>query len=368
MKSAKGFPWRFAQLVLVQTLFCQTSPAQIRVPDAVAASKADEYVSARARADLFSGTVLLARDGKVLVRKGYGPANREFDVQNTPRTKFRLASVTKEFTATAIILLQERGRLNVQDSICEYVPECLESWRPIRLHHLLNHTSGIPEFYKSFPDIASLRRTPTTIALVVERARLIPPAFPAGEKVSYSSLGYMLLGHVIEKVSGETYEDFLRKNILEPLEMSETGVERQKVILKRRASGYTRDKDDTIINAPYYDLSYVSAGGGLYSTVDDLYLWSRALHAGKLLRQSSLDMMFKPGLEDYGYAWVISSRHNRQLIRADGRSFGFSTSLAYYPADKVTIIVLSNLETAGADKVADALATIVFGGRAENIK
>lgn len=354
---------RSAQLTLAYALLCCGSFAQVSVPDKVVAQRAEEYLRALARDEQFSGVILLARNGKVLLSKGYGLANREHEIPNTPETKYRIASITKEFTATAIMMLQEKGKLDVHDSICKYVPECLPSWQPITLHHLLNHTSGIPEFYQSFKDIDSIRRTPTTIAKTFERARAVAPAFTPGEKVGYSSQGYMLLGYVIERTSGETYENFLKKNIFEPLKMADTGLESQKAILKRRAYGYTRDKDKGLINAPFYDLSYISAGGGLYSTVEDLYLWEQALQTEKLLKQSSLAAMFTPGLEDYGYAWEISRRHNRQIIRADGRSFGFSTSLARYPNEKVTIIVLSNLETAGADKIADALAAIIFGER-----
>jgi CubicO group peptidase (beta-lactamase class C family) len=354
-------------LLLAPALMSSLVFAQTRVPDKAIVSKADDYINALVRQERFSGAVLLARDGQVLLRKGYGLANREHGIANTPQTKFRLASLTKEFTATAIMMLQERGALGVHDSICKYVPECPATWQPVTLHHLMNHTSGIPEFYKSFPDIDSFRRKPTTLAEVVERARqLSVPAFKPGEKVSYSSLGFMLLGYVIEKASGESYEDFLRKNILAPLSMSNTGLEHQKVILKQRAAGYARDKDQSLINAPYYDLSYISAAGGLYSTVEDLYLWDQAFYTEKLLKKASLATMFTSGLENFAYAWDSLRQYNRPFIRADGRSFGFSNSLARYPDDKVTVIVLSNIETAGADKIADNLAAIIFGEKYED--
>lgn len=355
-----------ATLILAHSILCSVGLSQVRLPNKTVVSQADEYVDNLVRQEQFSGAVLLARDGKVILNKGYGLANREHGITNTPQTRFRIASITKEFTATAIMMLQERGRLDVRDSICKYVPECPASWQPITLHHLLNHTSGIPEFYQVFPDIDNIRRTPTTIVKTMERARTASPLFKPGEKVAYSSQGYMLLGYVIEKASGESYEDFVRKNILEPLKMNSTGVEHQKMIVKQRAAGYTRDKDKSLINAPLYDLSYISAAGGLYSTTEDLYLWEQALHTQKLLKQSSLTEMFKPGLENFGYAWEMVRLYNHQLIRADGRSFGFSTSLVRFPDDKVTVIVLSNIETAGAHKIADALAAIIFGEKYED--
>jgi len=347
------------------TVFVVQISAQQKVPDNAIFSKAEDYLNALVQQGQFSGSVLIARDGDVILKKGYGLANLEHRIFNTPQTKFRIASITKEFTATAILMLQERGKLDVQDSICKYVADCPAAWQPVTLHHLMNHTSGISEFYKVFPDIDSYRRTPTTIAQTVERARTVSPAFKPGEKVGYSSLGFMLLGHVIEKTSGKTYEEFLKENIFEPLKMTHTGLEHQKMIVMHRAAGYTRDKDGSLINAPYYDLSYISAAGGLYSTTEDLYLWEQAYYTEKLLKQKSLTAMFTPGLEDFGYGWDILRKYNRQLIRADGRSFGFSTSLTRYTADKVTVIVLSNIETAGAHKIADNLGAIIFGEKVE---
>lgn len=357
----------FARLIGVLVLLNNYSFAQNVVSESTVVSNADKYLGALYGQGQFSGSVLVARHGKVLLSKGYGAANLEYGILNTPQTKFLLASLTKEFTATAIMMLQERGQLNVSDSICKYVPECPAAWQPITLHHLLNHSSGIPEFSK-FPDIDCYRRKSTTIAETVERAKIIVPVFKPGEKFGYSSLGYVLLGHVIEKVSGKSYETFLEDNIFEPLGMKDTGLLHPKMLIKHRAAGYAREKDGSLRNAPFYELDYISAAGGLYSTVGDLYLFDQALYTGKLLKPETLAAMFKPGIENTGYAWEIYRQFNRQLVRADGRSWGFSNSLTRYPADKVTVIVLSNIESAGAHKIADNLGAIVFGERYDKLE
>lgn len=339
--------------------------AQNAAAGSAALSGADEYLTTLVNQGQFSGSVLIARDGKILLSKGYGAAYLEYGIPNSTQTKFLLASITKEFTATAVMMLAERGRLSLSDSICSYVPECTAGWRPITLHHLLNHTSGIPEFYK-LPDIDCYRRKPTTIAETVKRAGVLSPEFKPGEKFSYSSLGYVLLGYVIEKASGQDYETFLKANIFEPLGMKETGFWHPRMIIKQRADGYARERDGSLRNASPSELDYISAAGGLYSTVGDLYLFDQALYSRKLVRPETLAAMFKPGLENAGYAWEIYRHLNRRVVRADGRSWGFSNSLALYPADKVTIIVLSNIETAGANKIADNLAAIVFGEKRQD--
>src|SRR5262247_2180124 len=185
------------------------------------ASKLDEYLSAAAKKD-FTGSALVARDGKVIFSKGYGMANAEWDIPNTTQTKFRLGSITKQFTAASLLLLQERGKLSVQDPICKFFDNCPEAWKEITIHHLLTHTSGIPNF-TSFPDYQKTMMIPVTMESLVARFKDKPLDFKPGEKMSYSNSGYVALGHIVEKVAGETYESFLQKNIFEPLKMSNSG-------------------------------------------------------------------------------------------------------------------------------------------------
>src|SRR5262249_10377239 len=172
-------------------------------------AKLDEYLDAVAKQSRFSGSALVARDGKILCSRGYGMANIELDVPNTPRTKFRLGSITKQFTAAAILLLQERGKLNVQDPICKYVADCPGAWSEVTIHHLLSHTGGLPNF-TSFPDYFPKMMMPETMESMVARFKNKPLDFKPGEKWSYSNSGYFLLGYLVEKISGESYETFLQ--------------------------------------------------------------------------------------------------------------------------------------------------------------
>ena len=363
MRNLKAIFFRFAVLILASALTGGQCFAQKRIPDHPIAIKADKYLDALVRQGRFSGSVLLARDGKVLLRRGYGMANLEYGIPNTPQTKFLLASLTKQFTAMAIMMLQERGQLDVNDSVCEYIPQCPAPLQPVTLRHLLNHTSGVTEFGKPQPENDCFRRTPMTTAAAVERAKQFVPDFKPGEKFAYSSVAFVLLGDVIAKVSGKSYEDYLRDNIFGPLNMTGTGLDHQKQIIKHRAAGYARAKDGSISNFDYFNLDYIFAAGGLYSTVEDLYLWDQALYTEKLVKEKTLNQIFTPGLENFGYGWEMFQQKNRRLVRSGGRSFGFSNSLVRYPAEKVTVIVLSNIDTAGAAKIADDLSAIVFGER-----
>lgn len=323
------------------------------------ASKIDEYMKAQVKVNRFSGSILVARDGQVLVSKGYGMANVEHDIPNTPQTKFRLGSITKQFTAAAILLLEERGKLSVQDSVCTYVPECPPAWQEITIHHLLTHTSGIPNF-TSFPDYLKTMMVPSPPASTLERFKSKPLDFKPGERMSYSNSGYIVLGYIIEKVTGESYDAFIRKNIFEPLKMVNTGYDVSSQILKHRAAGYAR-QGEGLINAAYIDMTIPHAAGALYSTVEDLYIWDQALSSGRLLSKASLDKMFTPFKNNYAYGWTVTTQFNRKVIGHGGGINGFATFIARYPDDKTFVVVLSNLEGAPSGRIARDLAAIVFG-------
>lgn len=349
--------------MLIWVFACFSGPglARQKVPARTVVFRADQHLNALARQGRFSGSVLLARGGRVLMSRGYGMANLEYEIPNIPQTKFLLASLTKPFTAMAIMMLQERGLLELNDPVCKYIPQCPASWGPVKLQHLLNHTSGITEFGKVQPENDCFRRMPMTTTAAVERAKQFTPNFEPGAKFAYSSVAFVLLGYVIEKVSGQSYEDFLRANIFRPLKMSNTGLHHQRQIIKQRAAGYARAKDGGISNFDYFTSDYIFAAGGLYSTVEDLYLWDQALYTERLVKEKTLKRIFTPGLENSGFGWEIFEQNHRLLVRADGRSFGFSNSLVRYPAEKVTVVVLSNIDTAGAAKIADDLSAIVLG-------
>jgi CubicO group peptidase (beta-lactamase class C family) len=238
-----------ALLILTWFLLTITCLAQIAPPDQQIVGKVDKYMNALSRLNRFNGSILVARDGKVLVRRNYGVANLEDNIPNTPQTRFHLASITKQFTATAILMLQERGKLNVQDPICKYLADCPAAWQQITIHHLLTHSSGIPNF-TDFPDWLQTRALPSTFASTVLRFKDKPLDFQPGEKYNYSNSGYILLGHIIEKISGRTYEGFLRDSIFVRLRMLNTGYDDNKVG-SHEVKTVKADDSATVLTVPH---------------------------------------------------------------------------------------------------------------------
>jgi len=325
-------------------------------------SKVGEYIGAYLKMGNFSGSVLIAKDGEILLNKGYGMANYEHDVPNTPKTKFRLGSVTKQFTSMAIMQLQEKGLLNVNAPIKKYIID-YPNGEKITIHHLLTHTSGIPNF-TSIPDYRETMMLLSPVEKTIERFKDKPLEFTPGEKYKYSNSGYILLGCIIEKVSKKSYEEYTKENIFQPLNMANTGYDHHSPILKHRASGYSLSGDG-LINAPYIDMSIPHGAGALYSTVEDLYIWDRALYTEKLVSKSSLDNIFTPFKENYGYGWQITESFNHKHISHGGGINGFSTYISRYVDDDVCIIVLSNFERSSTQKISKDLAAIVFGEKYE---
>jgi len=319
-------------------------------------------MAARVKRDHFSGSVLIARDGKVLFSRGYGMANLELDVPNTPETKFRLGSITKQFTAAAILLLQQEGKLNVQDKLKKHVPDAPAAWDEITIHHLLTHTSGIPN-YTSFPEFLKTLPVRVTLKELIAKFRDRPLDFKPGEKHQYSNSGYVVLGQVIENVAGQGYASFLGAKIFGPLGMKDTGYDNAGTILKHRASGYTRRLGIVLTNCDYVDMSIPHAAGALYSTVEDLVKWDQALYSDGLLDAKSREAMFTPFKDNYAYGWVVDRRFGRPRHVHGGGIMGFVTMLTRFPEEKLLVVALSNLEGAPVGPVANDLAAIALGKR-----
>jgi len=329
--------------------------------DAGRAAKLDHVLEAYQKHRNFMGSVLIAERGKVILEKGYGMANMELNVPNTPDTKFRLGSITKQFTATAIMQLQEQGKLALTDAACKYMDGCADSWKPITIYHLLTHTSGIPSYTsdKEFPKPRFMRipLTPVEIVMLSKDKTL---EFEPGSKFTYDNSGYVFLGAIIEKASGEKYADYLTKHVFAPLDMQDSGYDDTRVILKNRAAGYGRSKDGWV-NADYLDMSLPYAAGSLYSTVRDLYRWDRALYGDKILSKASRDAMFTPVKNDYGFGLALAPMHKHKQIGHGGGINGFSSFIARFPDDDAVVIVLSNNQGGNAGGIASALAGILFG-------
>jgi len=330
------------------------------------ATQVDEYMLAGVELEHFSGAICIARAGEVLFSRGYGLANHEHDVPNTPRTKFRLASITKQFTATVIMQLQQQGKLHVNDKIGAHLAECPSTWEAVTIHHLLNHTSGIPS-HTSFPETRATITLPKTVPELIASFKDRPLDFAPGQRWSYNNSGYILLGAIVEHITERSYEQAVCEQIFEPLGMSDSGYDRHSSVLPQRAAGYAR-RDGAIVNADYVDMSIPYAAGALYSTVDDLYLWDRALYSDRLLPQELLVTMFTPtliaeppGQANYGYGWEIDRLFERSWVGHEGGIFGFSTKLMRFLDERVLIVVLSNFESPLVLTIAPALAAIVFG-------
>jgi D-alanyl-D-alanine carboxypeptidase len=311
-------------------------------------------------ADLFAGDVLVAKGGEVLLRQGFGLANREWNVPHEATGKFRLGSLTKKFTATAILQLMERGALALDDEIARHYPEAPAAWRGVSLFHLLTHTSGIPS-YTSIPgffqDMAQRDLSPRDIIALTENE---PLEFPPGTQFKYCNGGYVILGQVIERLSGLAYEDYVREKVLLPLGLQNTGYEQVATIIPRRVQGY-RNKNGRMENAAYLAMSLPYAAGSIYSCLDDLLTWQRALATAKPIGRAARDLMFTDYGHFYGFAWAIQTQFSRrQYVHAGGIN-GFSVVMSHYPDDDLTIILLANIQAAPVQKIARDLAALYFG-------
>jgi CubicO group peptidase (beta-lactamase class C family) len=340
------------------------APAHPAELDAAALEKKiDELLNAHVAVNDFSGVVLLARGGKPLASKGYGYANVEWEIPATPQTKFRIGSITKQFTSMLIMQLREQGKIELEDSVCVFVVPCPDAWKPVTIHHLLTHTSGIP----SYTGISSWRETnmvPKTVEQMVAIFRDLPLQWTPGEKFAYNNSGYFLLGVVIEKASGKKYEEALAEMILTPLGLKDTGYDWPGTIIPRRAAGY-EGRGPARRNASALDMQQPYSAGSLYSTVEDLLKWEQSLNTDTLLPEAARKIMWTPFLNNYAYGWSIAQPSaatfgHRRIAHAGGIN-GFSSMLIRVPDMNVTAIVLSNNASANAGQIARDLLAIYYG-------
>jgi CubicO group peptidase (beta-lactamase class C family) len=327
-------------------------------------AKVDNYVKPFLGTRSFSGAVLIAKGGQVLMSKGYGMANYELDVPNTPQTKFHLASISKPFTAAAIMILEERGQLKVTDPLTKFIPD-YPNGDKITIHQLLIHTSGIANA-NDFPDYNDKSKFPQTTESLVAMFKNKPLTMQPGERFSYSNSNYNVLAFIIEKLSGKSYGEFLKENIFDPAGMKDTGHDGNPAkMIKNRASGYVPVGVSEIDNAPYLDWTIKTGNGSLYSTVEDLYKFDRALYTEKILKKSTLEKVFTAHVSGVCYGWFRGNRLNRQVIRMSGRSPGFQGEIQRYVNDDACVIVLSNNYSGTASLIINDLAAILFGEKYE---
>ena len=322
----------------------------------------ETFLQAHLATGEFMGTVLVARGDEILHGGGYGMANLEHDMPNTLQTVFRLASLTKPFTAAAVLQLQEQGLLDVNDTVDHYLPDYPHGGE-ITINQLLNHTSGTPDYEFLRPSMTF--RDPVSLDELIDIFADLPLDFPPGSQWNYSNSGYAVLTAIIETVSGQNYADYLVQHIFRPLGMDSTGYEDSDAILPHRAAGYTLE--GTIYhNSEFFDISNAAGAGGVVSTVLDMYKWDRALYSDNVLSEASREAFFTPTAiiaEGIGYAYggAVMEEPGRKYILFNGEINGFFATSIRYSDEELCVVVLSNLENPSAQAVAQGLVAIAFG-------
>jgi CubicO group peptidase (beta-lactamase class C family) len=309
------------------------------------------------------GVFMVAQNGKAVYQKAFGKANLELDVDLTPQNVFQLGSMTKQFTAVAVLMLEEQGKLNVKDPVSKYVPD-YPLGDKITIHHLLTHTSGIKDFtrMKALSGIAQKEMTPK---MLVDFFKNETPDFAPGEKFEYSNSGYVLLGYIIELVSGERYEDFIKKHIFEKVGMDQSYYASDRQVINKRAYGYQK-KEQGYVNKTVISFSVPFSSGSLMSTPGDMLKWQNALNQNVLLSAAEIKKAFgKYKLNNgeeftYGYGWHLKEINGTATREHGGSIFGFKTMGVYIPAEDIYVIGLSNCDCNSPTQVTGDIATLAL--------
>jgi len=327
----------------------------------------DALLAAYHEAGAFNGAALVAEHGTIILKKGYGLADFEWTIPNTPDTKFRLGSITKQFTATLVLQLVGEGRLSLDTTLADALPYYRrDTGARITIHQLLNHTSGIPS-YTGLPTFMSdVSRDPYGVRAFVEQYCSGDLEFEPGASYRYNNSGYFILGAIIEQLTGKPYARVLRERILDPLGMGATGYDLSGPILEKRAHGYEQ-RLSGVVNAGYLDMSLPFAAGSLYSTVEDLYTWDQALYGETVLPAEAKEKMFTPGLSHYGYGWTIQTqpigpdRAERLTIGHGGGINGFSSLIVRVPDDRHLVVLLNNTGGTNLGAMFSGIADVLYG-------
>ena len=290
----------------------------------------------------FNGAILVAENGKVIYKKGFGMANMEWNIPNQPDTKFRIASVTKQFTAALVLQLVEEGKIKLDGKLTDYLTDYRkDTGDKVTIHQLLNHTSGIPDY-------KNVSSNPYGAAEFVKKHVSGDLEFEPGSRYKYNNGGYSILGAIIEKVTGKSYETVLHERLLKPLGMTDSGYARHATLLEKHAASYEKTAAG-YVNAPYIDLSIPYAAGSMYSTVEDLFKWDQALQEDKILAAESKKLMFTPGLSNYGYGIRISDQpigtselKTKVVWHGGGGINGFASLMSRAVEKRQTVILLDN--------------------------
>jgi CubicO group peptidase (beta-lactamase class C family) len=351
--------FRTAILIISCVIANHGIAAAQKVSDASLQKRLDHIASSYTADNAFMGSVLVARGDEILLNKGYGKANLEQNIPNGPDTKFRIGSLTKQFTAALVLLLQQDGKLRIEDPVRKYLPDAPKSWDKITLAELLGHNSGIPEI-QSDPRFRSWAMSPHTHAEELALFKDRPLDFEPGSKNEYSNSNYLVLGAVIEKVTGEDYGTLLRNRIFKPLGMNNSGVDKDGLVLPKRAQGYNNNNGH-LEPAPSESMSVPWSAGSVYSTTNDLLRWERGLFGGKVLSATSLKAMTTPGRVSHGFGVGVSMEDGFKVVDHNGAIEGFVAHLAYVPEPRIVVIVLSNVFGGAPPAMGNQLVETMLG-------
>lgn len=311
-------------------------------------------------------SLLVSRGGKIVRAEGFGLANVELQVPVEPETIFQSGSVGKQFTATAVVMLVEEGKIGLDDPLTKYFADAPASWKDVTVRELLSHTAGFRDYPKDFDF-----RKDWTEEEELKLIESIPLAYSPGTKWEYSNLGYVTLGILIHRVTGEFYGDFLQQRIFQPLGMTTTRIINEADIIPNRSAGYRLVKGELKNQEWVSPVVNTTADGSLYFSVLDLAKWDAALYTEKLLKRSSLNLMWtpvklkngEPNKGDYGFGWVIEQRAGHRCISHDGSWQGFETAIARYVDDQLTVVALTNLAGADPEKITRHVAEMYLADK-----
>ena len=323
------------------------------------AEKMDALVNAYAKMYKFTGTVLVAQKGKVIFEKGYGFKNAKDSTYNDVQTVFQIGSITKQFTSAVILQLQEQHKLSVHDKLSKYFPAYAKA-DSITIENLLTHTSGIYNYTNDNHFMSSEATKPATQEKMWSLFKDKPLDFSPGTNWSYSNTGYVLLGYIIEKVTGQPYETVMRNNIFRPLGMTHSGFDFAHFTSKDKATGYFVYTEKSKVPSPIVDSTASYAAGAIYTTVGDLLKWNEGLLTDKIISQASLKKAYTPVKNHYGYGWGIDSLYGKRVISHGGGIFGFNTNIARVTEDDVCVVLLNNTSNPSLSEITNKLLAIVY--------
>lgn len=326
--------------------------------------KLDSLLSAYAKLNKFNGSVLVAKNGVILLNKGYGYCDAAVKAPNDRQTIFQLGSITKQFTSAVILKLEEEKKLSVSDKLSKYFPDYPKG-DSITIEELLTHTSGIYNYTNDGEFMKNEITKPATREKIMALFRNKPLDFSPGTGWNYSNSGYCLLGYIIEDVTKKTYEQAVRKYIFTPLHMTHSGFDFTNLKSNEKATGYFKLNDKETVAAPIVDSSVSFSAGAIYSTTADLYLWHKALEKNMILSKEQQERAYTPVKNNYGYGWGIDSTEGKRRVSHGGGIPGFTTNISRVPEDDICIVLLSNASDPALQDITGNIYAVLFGKQYE---